>query len=79
MPVQLLPLGTPVTMLANQVYALPAVKATLFTDAATPTITQSDDSVFTTNAAVTLTGGQATVGGGFIKATADTLVILKRD
>lgn len=79
MPTQLLPLGTPVTMLANVVYALPAVKATLFTDATTPTITQSNTQAFTANAAVTLTTGSATVGGGFIKATADTLVVLKRD
>lgn len=79
MPVQLLPLGTPVTLLANVVYALPAVKATLFTDATTPTITQSNTSAFTANSAVTLTGGSATVAGGFIRATADTLITLKRD
>lgn len=79
MPTELLPLGTPVTMRANVVYALPAVEATIFTDAAAPTITQSGTQTFTANSAVTLTGGQATVGGGFIKATADTLVVLKRD
>jgi hypothetical protein len=79
MPTQLLPLGTPVTMLAGVAYALPAVKATLFTDAAAPTITQSNTSAFTANSALTLTGGSATVGGAFIKATADTLVVLKRD
>jgi hypothetical protein len=79
MPVQLLPVGTPVTMLANVVYALPAVNVTLFTDAAAPTIAQSNTSAFTANAAVTLTGGQATLAGGFLRATADTLVTLKRD
>ena len=79
MPTQLLPLGTPVTMLAGIAYALPAVKATLFTDAASPTITASNTLAFTANAPVTLTGGSAVVGGGFLKATADTLVVLKRD
>jgi len=79
MPVQLLPVGTPFLMLANVAYALPAVKTTLFTDGATPTITQSGDAAFTANSAVTLTGGQAQLAGGFIKATANTLVTLKRD
>lgn len=79
MPTELLPLGTPVTMLAGVVYALPAVEATLFTDATTPTITQSNTQAFTANVAVTLTGGQATVGGGFIKAAGNALVVLKRD
>jgi len=79
MPTQLLPLGPPVTMLAGVAYALPAVACSLYTDAATPTITQSDDLVFTTNTAVTLTGGTARLTGGFLKAAANTLVTLKRD
>lgn len=79
MPTELLPIGMPWTMVANQIYALPAVEVTLFTDAASPTITQSGTSAFTANSAVTLTGGMATVGGGFIRATANTLVVLKRD
>jgi hypothetical protein len=66
-------------MLAGVAYALPAVKCTLFTDAATPTITQSNTLAFTTNAAVTLVAGSATVGAGFLKAAANTLVVLKRD
>ncbi len=79
MPVQLLPIGPPTTMLANVVYALPAVNVTLYTDAAAPTIAQSNTPAFTLNTAVTLTGGAARVGSGFIRATADTLVTLKRD
>ena len=79
MPTELLPVGTPTLMKANQVYALPAVKVTLFTDAASPTIAQSMTQAFTVSSAVTLAGGQATLSGGFIKATADTLVTLKRD
>jgi len=79
MPTQLLPIGPPVTMVANEVYALPAVNVTLYTDATTPTIAQSGTSAFTANTAVTLTGGAATLSGGFVRATANTLVILKRD
>ena len=80
MPTELLPLGMPWTMKAGIAYALPAVKASLYTDAATPTITASNTQAFTANTAVTLTAGQATVvGGGFLKAAADALVILKRD
>lgn len=79
MPTELLPIGMPWTMIANRVYALPQSKVLLFTDAAAPTITQSGTQAFTANSAVTLTGGMATLGGGFIKATADTLVTLKRD
>jgi hypothetical protein len=79
MPTELLPLGTPFTMLAGVAYALPAVKATLFTDATTPTITQSNTAAFTANAAVTVTAGVSTVSGGFLKAAANALVVLKRD
>lgn len=79
MPVQLLPVGTPVLMLANVIYALPAVNVTMFTDAAAPTVAQSNTAAFTANSAVTLTGGQANLSGGFVRATADTLVTLKRD
>lgn len=79
MPVELLPIGPPVTLLANVVYALPAVNVTLYTDAATPTITQSTTAAFTANSAVTLTGGAATLSGGFVKAAANTLVVLKRN
>lgn len=79
MPVQLLPVGPPTTMLANVVYALPAVNVTLYTDAAAPTITMSNTAAFTANTAVTLTTGAARLGGGFLRATADTLVTLKRD
>ena len=79
MPTQLLSPGMPWTILAGQVYALPAVKCTLFTDAASPTITVSNTQAFTANAAITLTAGAATVAGGFIKAAADTLITLKRD
>lgn len=79
MPVQSIPIGPPTTLLANVIYALPAVNVTLYTDAAAPTIAQSNTPAFTLNTAVTLTGGAAPVSGGFIRATADTIVTLKRD
>lgn len=79
MPIQLLPLGPPTTLLANVVYALPAVKCTLFSDSAA-TLTVSNTSAFTASAALALTGGIASVaGGGFIKSSADALITLKRD
>lgn len=68
------------TLLQNVIYALPAVKSTLFTDTATPTIQVSNSPTFATNAAVTLVAGQATVVGGFIRSTAGNAVInLARD
>lgn len=79
MPMQSIPIGMAVTVLANTVYALPAVEVVMFTDAAAPTVTQSNTSNFAANAAVTVTAGVATLYGGFVKFAADTLVILKRD
>lgn len=77
MPTELLPLGTPTLLVANQVYALPAAKCTLFA-AGTPTITQGIDST-TVATAVTLTANQATLAGGFLKCTTGVTIILKRD
>lgn len=79
MATEQLPIGPPTTMLAGIVYALPPVRVTLYTDATTPTITQSNTQAFTANTAVTVTAGVATVSGGFIKAAANALVVLKRD
>jgi len=79
MPTELLPIGTPITLVANQIYALPAVACTLFTDAASPTIAVSNTPAFTANIAVTLTAGAAKVGGGFLRATTAIPIVLKRD
>ena len=80
MPTQAIPVGMQVTLLANVVYALPPVKCTLYTDTATPTITQSNTLAFTNSTAVTVTAGVASVLGGlFVKCTADTVVVCKRD
>lgn len=69
MPVQSLSIGPITPLVANQVYALPPKKCILYTDATTPTIAQSLTNAFTANTALTLTGGQAEIGGGFIRAT----------
>jgi hypothetical protein len=79
MPIEVLSIGPVQLMKANVVYALPAVNVTLYTDAAAPTITQSLTQAFTLSSAVTLTGGAARLNGAFVKATADTQVVLKRD
>ena len=77
---ELLSPGMPWTLVQNRVYALPAVKVTLTTDATSPTLQQSDTQEFTANVAVTLTGGAATLAGGFIRCTSGAcLVVLKRD
>lgn len=78
MPQQSLSCGPPFTMLAGIAYALPPVKCTIFSDVA-PTLTQSDTPNFASSVAVTLNGGQAELAGGFLKAVADALVVLKRN
>jgi hypothetical protein len=79
MPLELLSLGPPTLLKANVVYALPAVKATLFSDSAA-TLTVSNTSTFTASAALALTAGVGAVaGGGFVKSSADALITLKRD
>jgi hypothetical protein len=72
--------GSLQVMLQNVVYALPPYVVTLFTDGAAPTIQQSTDAAFTANVAVTLSGGQATLAGGFVRETnlATMNVYLKR-
>lgn len=60
------------SLVQNTIYALPAKRVLLFTDGAAPTLQQSTDLAFTLNVAVTLTGGQAELGGGFLKMTSAT-------
>lgn len=80
MPTELLPLGTPTALVQNTIYALPAVKATIFSDATTPTIQQSNTVAFTANVVVTLTAGASTVSGGFLRTTSSGVTVtLKRD
>lgn len=80
MPTELLPIGPPTALTQNTVYALPAANVTLFTDATTPTIQQSNTQAFTANVAVTMTGGASVVSGGFIRATTTGVTVtLKRD
>lgn len=70
--------GVPTALTQNTIYALPANRALLFTDATTPTVQQSYDVAFTANAALTLASGQAEVAGGFIRCTSGNInVVLK--
>jgi hypothetical protein len=78
MPIEVLSIGPIQTMRANVVYAVPGVQVSIYTDAAAPTITQSMTQAFTLNTPVTLTGGVAELNAPFIRATADTQVVLKR-
>lgn len=78
MPTSYIQMNIPFVMVQNTIYALPARRALLFTDATTPTIQQSADVGFTANAALTLASGQAEVAGGFIRCTTGNInVVLK--
>jgi len=77
----MLSFGPTYTLIANQVYAMPAVKATVCTASATPGVEWSNDISFATKLAVTFdTNGQAILVGGFIRSTLGGInVTLKRD
>jgi hypothetical protein len=69
MPTELLPIGYPVTMVQNIVYAAPVVRCMLFSQSG-GTIEQSNEVGFSTAKALTLdTNNQAEVAGGFIRQT----------
>ena len=76
MPTQYMQLNVPFVMTQNVIYALPARRLQLFTDATTPTIQQSTDVAFAANAALTLTSGQAEVAGGFIRCTTGNINVV---
>lgn len=80
MPTAMLLLGQVQTMAQNVVFALPPMRCVLFCSTAGPTFQQSNDVAFGDNAAVTLSGGQAEVCGGFVRNTnaASAIVILKK-
>jgi len=65
-------IGYPVPIVQNTVYALPARRVMLFSDATTPTFQQSTTEAFTANASITLTNGQAELCGGFLRCTSAT-------
>lgn len=72
-----LSIGVLSTMKQNTVYALPAKKCKIYTDA-TATFVQSTTSAFTANSAVTLVEGAYEVSAPFIKCTSgDVAVMLK--
>lgn len=53
----------------NVAYALPPKRCLLFSDGTAPTFQQSTTEAFTANVAVTLSGGQAELAGGWIRCT----------
>lgn len=79
MPTEVISIGPVFSMVQNTIYALPAPRVLLFTTGA-PTIEQANDVAFTAPVAVTLTGGQAELGGRFLRCTSagPQLVTLKR-
>jgi hypothetical protein len=80
MATEMIPVGMVFSMVQNTIYALPSQRVLAFTDGAAPTIQQSTTVAFTANVAVTLTGGQAELGGAFIRQTnlATCNIILSR-
>jgi len=80
MPIQLLPIGQMVTLLANMVYALPAVRCTVFTTHGTPAFEVSNDATYAfPGITPTLTNGSALIDGTFIRtAVTGVQINLKR-
>lgn len=80
MPIQSLPVGQMVTLLPNVVYALPAVRTTIFTTHGAPLFEVSNDSTYAfPGVTPTLTNGTALVDGTFIRTTvAGVQINLKR-
>ena len=76
MPVQSIPIGTPITLLANVVYALPAITVGIF--ALGPGMSISNTVDFLSSTAVPA-GVLTSVSSGFIKSTTDVAITLKRD
>ena len=68
MPQELLPLGTPVALVQNQVYALPAVQCRVYTDNAA-TFQQSTTVAFTASTAVTLVEGSYLLSAPYFRCT----------
>lgn len=61
--------GQVIAITQNTVYALPARRVLMFSDAAAPTFFQSTTAAFTVSVAVTLANGQAELAGGFLRCT----------
>lgn len=81
MPVQLLPVGSPILLIQNQVYALPAVHGSLFCSVPAAVVQASNDITFTNfaNAFVFSEAGVTECSGTFIRATTpNAVVIFKR-
>lgn len=81
MPTQLLSPGLSQVLTQNTVFALPAVKTTLFCGDNAPVLEVSNTPDFAQKSSITLTAGSASISGAFIRSTGATpiTVILKRD
>lgn len=78
MPTEVLSIGPPQLMVQNIVYALPAVKVTMFTNTA-GTYEQASILAGPFIATVALAGGQVELAGAFVRCTtASPTVTLKR-
>lgn len=62
-------IGYPQPIVQNTVYALPARRVLLFSDASAPTFVMANDFAFATSVPVVLTNGQAEIAAAFIKCT----------
>jgi len=72
MPTELLSIGQLIPITQNVIYALPARRCVMMSDATGPTFFQSNTLAFTASIAVTLVNGQAELAGGFIRCTSAT-------
>lgn len=76
---ELISVGQPFAMIQNTVYALPSSRSVIFCETTTAIIQMSNLVAFTTSASVTLTNGQASVAGLFIRCTSGTVnVVVKK-
>ena len=57
---------------------MPGISCILYTDAAAASLTQSNSLAFTASTPVTLVEGRSNLSAAFVKAAADTLVVVKK-
>lgn len=69
MPTQSIPIGPPMTLVANVIYALPGVSCDIFNDTSVP-IVVSQTLNLTNSVPLVFTNGVAACAGRFLQATA---------
>lgn len=75
MPTAELQLGQVEAMTQSTIYALPPRRCLLFTTDTTATFQQSNTVGFSASVALTFTGGQTEVAGGFIRCTSGAVTV----